>query len=239
MILVFAVTISLATASPSAKSLFDAAVVRIHSIRPAPFLKYDYHLRLVHGAKSKSYAYRVLERLADHVGRFVSIEPGGSDSQDISVHRALVSPALFLNAVDDAGDRSAEGVSSQTAPPTIAEVVSSPYDVTFDGTEAEPDGTSTNKLKLVPRSAPDVHQLRELWLDSATGGIRRATLLKTVAIISPEPTLFDLDLDASGFVTRWSFAGTGHIAFFSYALEAEGTFANLAPVVSADAKLFR
>jgi len=109
----------------------------------------------------------------------------------------------------------------------------------YDGTETELDGSSAIKVKLVPRSAPDRHQLRELWIDSATGGIRRAELLKTVSIISREPTLFDLDLDTSGFVTRWSFAGTGHIAFLLYALRAEGTFANLAPVASANANLFR
>ena len=58
-------------------------------------------------------------------------------------------------------------------------------------------------------------------------------------ILSQEPTLFTVMLDADGLVNRWTFAGTGHLAVATYSLEARGDFSAFTPLQMVDPKVFR
>jgi hypothetical protein len=217
------------SANPDA--LFAEAIRQAHATTLPPFLSYEYSVTLEHHSKTKSYRYDVLERTSDHYARFTGLDPDGSLSDDVHLHSVLVSPALFLSAVRAEDD--------SAAPESIATVYASPYDISLAGTEPAGSCAAAFKLELRPKTEPETHALRELWVDTASGRICRATLFKMVWIIAREPVLIDMEIGPDGYVSRWHLAGTGRFIVGSYSLRADGAFSELSVVPAADPKLFR
>jgi len=225
---------SLADPAVDPQALLRLALEHVHDIHIAPYLQYDYTVDLTHKSRTKTYAYDVLERMSDHVGRFTGLTADGTYSDDVHVRKTLVSPGLFLNAV--AEDASAGAVGYL---PTIGRVVSVPYHATFAGQEPAGDCALADHLVLVPTSEPDLHPLRELWIDPASTRICRATLEKRVLIVSRERINVTVDLNPEQFVEHWHLAGKGHTILGTYSLAADGTFRDIRNVETADPKLFR
>lgn len=226
------------TAAPNVAKTPDPAVIvskafaAADAVPIAPYLSYKYSVTLQHGRKTRMYKYQVLERLADHYGRFTSLNTDDTPSQDIHLHKTLVSPAFFLKAVR--ADTSA-GMATRV----IASSVVVPYDATVIGTEAAGDCPTAYHVALEPKFDPAKHPLRSLWIDTASGRICRAQEITSLYIIVKEPTLIDMVLDEHDMVKEWSLTGTGHLLFGSYTLTATGIFSDIGEVASAPNALFR
>ncbi len=219
---------------PDPQVLFERALVRVHETHVAPYLQYDLSMALTHKSLTKTYAYDVIERMADHTGRFTSLTADGSDSDDVHIWKTLVSPGLFLNAV-------AQALPSAPAdgPPTIGRVVSVPYRATLVGEDGAGDCAQAYHLALRPTSDPDLHQLREIWIEPASMRICRATLEKRVYIISRERVDVTVDLGPGQFVDHYHLAGKGHTPLGTYSLAVDGSFRDVRNVETIDPKLFR
>lgn len=197
-----------------------------------PFLQYRIHITYAHKTDEHDYRYDVLERMADHEGRFTALTTDGTPSQDIHVWRTLVSPGAFLNAV-------AEEPAAPSTVQTIGRVIVLPYTVRLAG--EEPAGTCAHAehLVLAPRGNPSVHKLRDIWVEPETARICRASLAMTVRILSRETVLVDVGLNEQQFVDSWHLAGKGHTLFGTYALVAGATMTDITNVPTADERLFK
>jgi len=214
--------------------MLEHALAQVHRIHVAPYLQYDYSVELTHKSRTRSYAYEVLERMSDHVGRFTGLTADGSYSDDVHVWKTFVSPGLFLNAVaDDVSDESAGGLT------TIGRVIAVPYRATYAGQETAGDCAQAYHLELQPTGDPDMHQLRDLWIDPVSVRICRATLEMRIFIISRERVNVTVDLATDQFVERVHLAGKGHTLLGTYSLAADGSFRDVRNVETADPKLFR
>jgi len=214
-----------------ARTIYKKAMAHMRSFPISAVIRYHYTVVLDHHSKQKSYSYTVIERLRDHYGRFISLNPDGTESQDIQLRQTLVSPAFFLEPARP--QEQDDGLKS------IGEVVAAPYDAVLQGNE--PAGTCSNayRLQLSPVANPGRFPLRELWVDTETFRICRAKLIRSIYVITREPALVDLDVDANGFVDRWQLSGTGHFALLSYNINATGTFSDVTSLADADPGLFR
>jgi hypothetical protein len=243
LLALLATTGAVTPAAPSldGSALYQRAMAAMHDIQQPPFLQYRYDLTLEHKSKEKRQAYQVLERTSDHRARFVALNSDGSPRQDISVGATLLPPGAFLEAIASDVNPEGEPGAASPAPATIARVFASAYDVTLVGREAAIGCPNAYRLALSPKTGfdPHKHLLRELWLNADSYAICSATVLERVSIISKEDVLVSVDVNAAGYVTRWSLSGTGHLVVGTYALTAVGTYAGIEAVQNADPKMFR
>jgi hypothetical protein len=212
-------------------SIYSKSMDRMRALSLPSFIRYHYTVVLDHHSKKKTYNYTVIERLQDHYGRFISLNADGTESQDIHLHRTLISPAFFL--------RPEEPGANGGGLKNIGEIVASPYEIVLGAIEPAGSCASAYRLELSPKGDPDRFSLRQLWIDSETYRICRATVLKRIYIIAREPALVDLDVDARGFVDRWHLSGSGHFVFMSYSIDATGVFTDVTGLSDADPKLFQ
>lgn len=138
-----------------------------------------------------AYAYDVLERILirtyDRVervrGTIVGRQPAHYEEE---VHRAFFGPDAW--AVHGIGRR-------EDAPPafvpdvpnlkTIAAVVAyekSSYRIVLDGVERLANGREAYRLELTPLTKPEMHNLREMWIDTSTYDLWRAVTSGTYAL---------------------------------------------------------
>jgi len=217
-----------------AQAIAARAISHAHAVRITPFIQYKYSVSLTHRSTTKSYSYDVLERLADHFARFTSLDPNGTPSQEIHLHKTLVSPALFLKVVADEPDPDAS-----PALRVIGRVERLPYTASLVGLEPAGDCANAYHLHLVPVGDPHAHALRDLWVEAGSDRICRANIEMTIDIISRETVTVDVAIDANDFVDRWKFQGKGHTLVGTYALAAAGSFSDITMLADASPSLFR
>lgn len=171
--------------SPSATAIYLSALRRLESLPQPAFIDSTMHWKVLAQTQQGDRASEFDERvLFDSTARreCVLFVPYTPDSDSI-IGSSYFAPDMWL--VHKPPERSAQQTNTNFSPDlsdlrTIAAVVTvakPAYDITLAGTDPLTKGGRAYHLVLKPLSDPWKHNLRELWINTATFDIMRAVLV--------------------------------------------------------------
>jgi CubicO group peptidase (beta-lactamase class C family) len=205
------------TADTSGADIYRLALERMRSVPAPPYLQYKLHVVTTYHADTVTQNFLHVERTAGRKDKIRNI--------DLDFDREFIPfevvPDLFLGhtaapAVDVNG--LSVGLDDPAAKPlkTIGKVVHTQlhYTVTRAGVDDLARCPAAIHLRLEPLSDPMIYNLRDLWIDAASGAICRANAVYRAHInFTMTDATITLDLDADGLIDRYRSLVTVHLLF--------------------------